>query len=132
MKIIKRKGDGYYSLILKFSWEDILNYGLEDCFSVNSLQRPTLILKGKFNNFINNYLVNQYIVNNRYSNVYATTMKYHIFGEDDNFVSVFIKLSSGADSTVKNFKDFISNVRENVDIDAKAGDKFVWNPNIYD
>lgn len=131
MKINYNETDnGYQGVEIVFSYKDIVENGLEDCFSVNTMQKPTLIKKSKFNNFVNNYLVNEIFLKERLSNIYSNSMLYKIYGDSDNFITVYLKVSSGNNPPVVEFEDVIERVRDNVNIDTKAGDKYVWDPNI--
>lgn len=115
---------------ISMSLQDLNENDLYNCFSTNRLNEHTLIKKGKFFNFINNYLVSDVFMKyGSFGNVDQKPMQYEILGDSNNFVEVYALVhSSNGDITVDREKT-ISEVSKNSPVGLFDQEKNGWELN---
>ena len=118
MKLEKKETPKGYTFILKMSAEDLAENDLLTSFSINNLEKYDLIRRGRFDNFVNNYIITHcYDKMNEYVIPGAQRPLYKIHGESDNFVEVVAFFPK---NTHKN--DFESPTPENTQKDRRNFD----------
>lgn len=89
MDLKKQQTDKGYVITMKMSKQDLVENDLMTSFSLNRLHQYELIRRGKFDNFVNNYLIaNFYDKENEYALPGQQRPLYQIKGESDNFIEV--------------------------------------------